>query len=230
MRELLPTPLLLTYTGIPAVGKTSSIEASIDVLQKAGIEVFQMIDYPKLKKWAQDNRGREHLVHWPTGSALDSDDFMLQLEAYPEASYVVASALAIEIAELVSPDTAFLVEAARGAGSPRDSYGDHFFAPLAAELAELVNLANIELIIPNQEKLMKRAVDRYENSNHQAPPPEVTARYLSRKGQQAESSLSFAANSGFHVLFNEQIDNSDQQNKGMQQVKGLVENIILSRK
>jgi hypothetical protein len=226
MNELLPTPVLLTYTGIPAVGKTSSIEASKDVLKKAGIEVVQMIDYPKLKKWAQDNRGREHLVHWPTGSALDSDDFMLQLEAYPEASYVVASALAIEIAGQVGPNKAFLVEAARGAGIPRDSYGTHFYEPLAAVLRNDVDLANIELIIPDQKTLMKRAVDRYENSKHKTPPPEVTARYLDKIGRPAESSILFAADSNFNVILNVQIDNSNHPNQTVQHVSDIVENIV----
>lgn len=207
---------LITFTGVPAVGKTSCIEEAMRLCLVAGVKPVKIIDYPLLKRWAQNNRKSEHLVVYPSGAAKDSDDFMVRLEAYAEASLAVIPELAQAIAAEVSPDKVFLTEAGMGAGDPRTNYGDHYFDPLAVVLKDMVLLANAQIVIPDTNTLMERARRRYKDSNHKAPPPEVTERYL--HNGVAQSSLPFAEASGFDVIYNREIDNSYDESFVLAQV------------
>lgn len=204
MTERLST--LFTFTGAPGVGKSTAIKQLENISRMNGISFFEAGDYPILKRYAQANRKKTHIVVWPIGSLEDSDDFMIVPAAYEEVSTHVAGELAQEILSRLSSYLVIASEVAMGAGIPPTNYGEHYFNILSQVLATQVRLANIQLDMP-VDILRKRANDRYEDKSRPAPPPEVTDRYIDNNGL-VQSSLPYVVSSGFNWVANEMVDNS----------------------
>lgn len=203
---MIERPVLITFTGPPAVGKSTAIKQLAGLSRRSGVSFYEVGDYPILKRFAQANRTNSKIVVWPTGSLIGSDDFMIVPAAYQEVSTHVAEVLAEEILSRLSSYIVIASEVAMGAGDPPTDYGNHYFDILARVLASQMDLANIQLDMP-VATLRQRAIDRYRRFPHKSPPPEVTDRYISSDGL-VQSSLPYAVRSGFDCVANEMIDNS----------------------
>jgi len=208
--------ILFFLTGPTGVGKSTVAEIIASTCTQQGLRCNFINDYPILEDWAKRNRSNSDKVIWKMPAAGGVEFFSIQEKSYQEASVFIASAVAQHVCNSLKMYDVNIMEAARGAGEPRDRYGEHLFKPFVEKLSGLVRFANIQMTVENLDDLRTRVVERYARDPTSAPP------FVLEKYLPILSSVSDAAEFGDQFKFNGTVNNSDVPN----QVKGRLASIV----
>jgi energy-coupling factor transporter ATP-binding protein EcfA2 len=217
--------LLILLTGPTGVGKSTAAETIATICNGHGLRSKFISDYPILETWARDNRGDLARVMWDKPQDSDTEYFSVLPNAYQEASTFIASSIAHEILTTLDSFDIFTTEAARGAGSPPDTYIDHLYKPLINTLNGLVKFANIQVVVNNVNELRQRVKQRFE-VDPTAAPPFVLERYISDSGT-IQSSVEQAQIFPSHFVYNGEVNNSRNPKDTRNHIATIINSIIL---